>query len=100
MNYQRDIKNEDGTEETIVITSNDKQKAELLEKYSNLLGDLYIVSHVYTSNVQNNTLNEYSQDDFDVKVSKATGEKCARCWKYRNLNSNGICSDCEEAIKE
>ena len=88
-------------EADIIITSNDKEKSELLDKYSKLLGDLYIVSHVYTSNTDNaEILNEYSQDDYTVKVLKAKGEKCARCWKYRELNKDGICKDCENAIKE
>ena len=84
----------------IVITSDNKEKSALLEKYSNLLGDLYIVSHVYTSDVESNTLNKYSQDDYNIKVLKAKGEKCARCWKYRTLDNNGICEDCRKAIKE
>ena len=33
MNYQRDIKNEDGTEETIVITSNDNRILNLNQTY-------------------------------------------------------------------
>ena len=88
-------------EADIVITSTDKEKIMLLDKYSKLLGDLYIVSHVYTSNENNeDILNEYSQDEYTVKVLKAKGEKCARCWKYRELNKDGICKDCENAIKE
>ena len=84
----------------ILITSENKAKAELLEKYSKLLGDLYIVSHVYTQKADFEALNDYSQDEYSVKVAKAKGEKCARCWKYRELNINGICQDCEKAIKE
>ena len=84
----------------IIIESENKEKSALLEKYSRLLGDLYIVSHVYTSNQNANVLNEYSQDEYKVKVLKANGEKCARCWKYRSLNSQGICEDCKKAIEE
>jgi len=83
----------------IEITSEDKEKMSLLEKYSNLLGDLYIVSHVYTSNSNQEAINKYSQDDYCVKVSKAQGEKCSRCWKYRNLNNN-ICDECKKAMEE
>ncbi len=85
----------------ILITSNNEEKSALLKKYSNLLGDLYIVSHVYTKNeeLNNEVLNEYSQDDYDIKVSKAQGEKCPRCWKYRNLNKDGICEECLNAIE-
>ena len=87
-------------EADIIITSDNKEKMTLLEKYSKLLGDLYIVSHVYTDNQKTEILNEYSAEDYTVKVIKAKGEKCARCWKYRDLNENGICKDCANAIKE
>ncbi len=86
-------------EADIVIQSGDAQKSALLEKYKDILADLYIVSHVSVNATDTKALNEYSQDDYDVKVLKASGEKCERCWKYRELNSDGICSDCEEAIK-
>src|SRR5574344_1992013 len=64
------------------------------------LSDIYIVSQAYlTDHKPENVLNEYSQDGYTVWVTKAKGEKCVRCWKYRELNSNGICPECEEAIK-
>ena len=44
-------------------------------------------------------MSEYREDDYTVWVTKAQGEKCSRCWKYRTLNSDGICEDCLEAIK-
>ena len=44
-------------------------------------------------------MNEYKEDEYTVWVTKAKGEKCSRCWKYRPLNSDGICEDCLEAIK-
>ena len=35
-----------------------------------------------------------------VKISKVTGSKCNRCWKYFEvLNDDGICQRCAEAIK-
>ena len=83
----------------ITITSSEKEKAELLNKYSEILGDLYIVSHVSTKENDEKALNEYSQDGYSVKVYKAQGEKCPRCWKYRTLNADGICEDCAKAIK-
>ena len=86
-------------EADIIITSDDREKTALLKKYSKLLGDLYIVSHVYTEEQNDEILNEYTADDYTVKVIKAKGEKCARCWKYRELNENGICEDCREAIE-
>ena len=64
------------------------------------LADIYIVSQAYlTKEKPLNVLNEYKEDDYTVWVTKAEGEKCVRCWKYRNLNEDGICSDCLDAIK-
>ena len=64
------------------------------------LADIFIVSQAYvTDEKPANVLNEYQEDDYTVCVKKAEGEKCSRCWKYRTLNSDGICSDCLEAIK-
>ena len=38
--------------------------------------------------------------DIGVKISKVTGSKCNRCWKYFEvLNDDGICQRCTEAIK-
>jgi len=86
-------------EADIVITSDNKEKSDLLKKYENILADLYIVSHASIEEKQADILNEYSQDEYLVKVFKARGEKCARCWKYRELNQDGICRDCQEAIQ-
>ncbi len=84
----------------ITISSSDKKNTALLNKYSNLLSDLYIVSHVYLNDTESEILSEYTQDDFSVKVHRAKGQKCSRCWKYRELDSNNICADCIQAIKE
>ncbi|MBQ8476347.1 class I tRNA ligase family protein, partial [bacterium] len=85
-------------EADIIIKTDNPQKRALLEKYKDILGDLYIVSHVYLDDTNDEVLNEFSQDEFSVKVLKAHGEKCARCWKYRELDENGICKDCKAAI--
>ena len=38
--------------------------------------------------------------DIGVKISKVTGSKCNRCWKYFEvLTDEGICQRCTEAIK-
>ncbi len=64
------------------------------------LADIYIVSQVTLSDeAPSDVLNEYSEDGYTVWVTKAKGEKCTRCWKYRTLDENGICPDCAEAIK-
>lgn len=64
------------------------------------LADIYIVSQANLAKEKpEDVLNEYVEDGYIVWVTKARGEKCTRCWKYRELNSDGICPDCVEAIK-
>lgn len=64
------------------------------------LADIYIVSQASLAKEKPaDVLNEYIEDGYTVWVTKAQGEKCTRCWKYRELNSDGICPDCAEAIK-
>ena len=64
------------------------------------LCNIFITSQAYVTDEKPScVLNEYKEDDYTVWVTKAEGEKCARCWKYRKLNSDGICEECIEAIK-
>ena len=63
------------------------------------LADIYIVSQANLSDEKpSDVLNEYSEEGYTVWVTKAHGEKCTRCWKYRELNADGICPDCADAI--
>ena len=63
------------------------------------LADIYIVSQANLSDEKpSDVLNEYSEEGYTVWVTKAHGEKCTRCWKYRELNEDGICPDCADAI--
>lgn len=74
---------------------------EVLRANEKDLADIYIVSQAKLSDSapDQEILNEYKEDDYTVWVVTAHGEKCCRCWKYRELNSDGICSDCQDAIK-
>ena len=64
------------------------------------LADIYIVSQAtLATDAPSDVLNEYSEEGYTVWVTKAKGEKCTRCWKYRELNEDGICPDCADAIK-
>ncbi len=74
--------------------------SELCKKYANILSDLFIVSQVFVDETPDTEiLTSYEQEDVKVDIIKAKGEKCARCWKYRELNEDGICPDCAHAIK-
>lgn len=73
---------------------------EILKANAKDLADIYIVSQANLADeAPSDVLNEYCEDGYTVWVTKAQGEKCVRCWKYRELNADGICADCEEAVK-
>ena len=73
---------------------------EVLKANESELCNIFITSQAYvTDEKPSGVSNEYKEDDYTVWVTAAEGEKCARCWKYRSLNSDGICADCADAIK-
>ena len=75
--------------------------AELLKANEDELSNIYITSQArVTEEKPSDVLNEYTENDTTVWVVKAQGEKCARCWKYAELNENGICKHCQDAINE
>ncbi len=72
----------------------------LLKKYEDELADLFIVSHALIGENQAfRAIASFESDAYTVEIQKATGEKCQRCWKYRELNKDGLCHDCIEAIQ-
>lgn len=74
--------------------------AEILKANEDELCNIFITSQAcVTDEKPENVLNEYSEDGYTVWVTKAEGEKCARCWKYRKLNADGICEECADAIR-
>jgi len=69
----------------------------LLETYAADLPALFIVSEV--------ELSPGAGDAVQVKVERAAGVKCERCWKYKtDIGSNAtfptICGSCSEAVEE
>ena len=63
------------------------------------LCNIFITSQAYVADsAPSDVLNEYTEDGYIVWVTKAHGQKCERCWKYRDLDENGICDECREAI--
>ncbi len=76
------------------------EDSSILEANKADLADIYIVSQAtLTDSAPSDVLNEYSEDGYTVWVTKAQGDKCVRCWKYRSLNEDGVCQDCLDAIK-
>ncbi len=76
------------------------EDSSILEANKADLADIYIVSQAtLTDSAPSDVLNEYTEDGYTVWVTKAQGDKCVRCWKYRSLNEDGVCQDCLDAIK-
>ena len=47
------------------------------------------------------TTEQGEDDEIRVSVSAAKGEKCGRCWKYReDLDENGLCGRCHDVVKD
>lgn len=78
------------------------EDSKVLEDNASDLADIYIVSQAMLTETEpyDEIMNEHSEDGYTVWVTRAKGEKCSRCWKYRELNDNGICPDCQEAVGE
>lgn len=81
----------------------DYTEALIINEYE--LCNIFITSQaILVEQKPQDVLSEYVEDEFVVWVGKAQGEKCERCWKYRNLGENigheTICSECYEAISE
>ncbi len=79
--------------------------SELLKKYEKELCNIFITSQAFIVNEKpTDVLNEYEEDNYSVYVTKAIGEKCERCWKYRPLGKiegyETICEDCYNAITD
>ncbi len=78
---------------------------EVLKANEDELANIFITSQAYiTETKPENVMNEYTENGYTVWVTKAKGEKCDRCWKYRELGHNAghetICDECFEAIQE
>ena len=87
--------------EAKVILFTEGEEYEFLKDKADLLKDIFIVSSV---EVRENRRNEDGEVGLGVKVEKASGEKCARCWSYsetvgKNKLHPTICAKCVENLK-
>jgi isoleucyl-tRNA synthetase len=83
--------------EARVLLSAGEDVLPLLQEYSRELPDLFIVSQV--------ELARSADGAIGVKVERAAGAKCERCWKYTtDTGSNAayptICAPCAAAVEE
>ncbi len=79
----------------------------LLQDYMDFLPSLFIVSDVELLRPDSVTTDTYESTEMNglfIKVERATGRKCARCWNWRPTVGNFeehplICEQCFNAIK-
>ncbi len=86
-------------EAKIVVEANPDRYA-FLKHYEADLPSIFIVSQVAVKEVHNLP----HKPDFLVRVTKASGDKCERCWNYRESVGKDerhptICDRCVEAIR-
>lgn len=89
-------------EVAVYVKSDDES---VLRENESELCNIFITSQAFLANeAPQDVLNEFSEDGCTVWVAKALGEKCERCWKYRDLGSNSehptICRECASAVNE
>jgi isoleucyl-tRNA synthetase len=86
--------------EAKVILFAEGEQYDFLKGKEDLLKDIFIVSQV---EINNNRRNEDEEVDLGVKVTKADGEKCERCWSYSptvgaNKLHPTLCSKCVQNL--
>ena len=85
-------------EVAVYVKSNEN---ELLKSCENELCNIFITSQAFVAEEKpSEVLNEHTEEGTTVWVTKAHGEQCCRCWKYRELNSDGMCPECQDAVNE
>jgi isoleucyl-tRNA synthetase len=54
------------------------------------LAEMFIVSAV--------ELQAGASDEVSVEVARAAGDKCPRCWNWRDLGADGLCARCSAVV--
>lgn len=90
-------------ETAVYITAPEEIKA-ILKQNENDLSNLFITSQAFiTEEKPEEILSVLEEGEYKIYVTRALGEKCERCWKYRELGTDSehptICSDCAEAVE-
>ncbi len=93
-----------GSLEARVILAAEGDLARLLEDYRAQLRFIFIVSQVEVRR-HSNELNETQLPGLRLKIEKAAGRKCARCWNYsehvgEDSRYPDVCERCSAALRE
>jgi isoleucyl-tRNA synthetase len=92
-------------EAKIVLHSDNKEWAELLNAKKQVLSSLFIVSSVDISPRPSEDSKSAEGVPVNVAVAKADGGKCQRCWNYSvtvsaDKEHPGLCAKCAKVVKE
>ncbi|PKQ10013.1 MAG: isoleucine--tRNA ligase [Actinobacteria bacterium HGW-Actinobacteria-9] len=75
-------------EASVTITAPSGTYAVLVERGADMLAELLIVADVEL----------VEGVEISAQVTPASGEKCPRCWNYRELTGEGVCARCERVL--
>jgi isoleucyl-tRNA synthetase len=88
-----------------VFLAADDDLALLLQEYRSFLPTLFIVSQVELSGDSNAGATETQLPELKLRIDKAAGRKCERCWNYservgEDTRYPTVCERCSAALKE
>ena len=92
-------------EAMVELNSADEEQQQLLESEIGQLADLFIVSQAeLNSDLNPENVHQGEESSVLVRVKKAKGDKCDRCWKYDETvgeieNHEDICQRCADVIE-
>lgn len=94
-------------EVAVYIQTDNEQERAILQLNAEDLSNIFITSQVFLCDKEpEGTLTSWGSMDANknIWITRAKGEKCQRCWKYRKLGEykghETICSECHGAISE
>ena len=79
-----------------------KEKAEILQRRTpQCLAEVFIVSEVKVVEDDSIAINDDGSTNLTgifAEIEPASGEKCPRCWNYRQLGEDGLCERCRKVV--
>ena len=77
---------------------------DIIKKVTDITFDEVCITSSYELLPYDNDISGFALEEVEgvcIKVEKIMGQKCNRCWKYKEtLNNNEICDRCEEVVKQ
>ena len=94
-----------GSLEAKVMLAAEGDLGQLLDDYQTQLPSLFIVSQVEVKKHSSGGLSQTEQPGLKLKIEKAPGKKCSRCWNYservgHDARYPDVCERCSAALRE